>query len=271
MVGIDSSIQTYLYFFTQWQNIAMLITAFVLECRAFYKPWYKKAWTAFSWRLRYVVPAAAGVSILFIRELFVTSLPKIQGVLPYFSLAEQIVVFLSTTHLRSILFFGIMIFFLWRKFNALLPAMVIGWFALAVVEFSYIPQLFLSTGGFIGWEWYFPFAGAAVLYLVERKRFKILSKGFLIWFAAGLFFQYYLLAYRWAGLTIWDPATGSFPLNPAALPVPPWETWMFEFLNHLVKTLWAVAFCYTALRKEKPKQFLDPGEIWRMDPHDDIH
>lgn len=250
-------IMTYLYFFTQWQNLAMLITVFVLLCKTLYKPWYERAWTAFPFKLKWVVAAVLGVSVIFIRELFATSLPKIQVILPHFSLAEQIVVWASSTHLRSILFFGIMIIYLWRKFGALLPAMVMGWFALAVVEFSYIPQLYLSTGGFIGWDWYLPFAGAAILYLVERKRFSIMSRGFAAWFAAGLFFQYFLLNYRWAGLTIWDPATRSFPLNPVVLPTPPWETWMFEFLNHLVKTLWAIAFCYTRLRTSHS---WDPGK-----------
>jgi len=259
------------FMFTQWQTIAMMITIFVLLCKSLFKPWYERCWIVFPFRLKWVLLAAFGVSLLFIRELFSTAFPKIQALLPYFTFTEQLVVWMSSTHLRSILFFAVMIFYLWRKYDALLPAMAVGWFALGVVELSYIPQLYISTGGFIGLDWYYPFIGAMILFIVERKRFQVLSKGFLSWFTAGLFFQYYLLAFRWAGLTLWDPATGSFPLNPVVLPVPPWETWMFEFLNHLVKTLWAVAFCYTRLRKEKPKQFLDPGDIWRMDPHDNIH
>lgn len=253
----NSNLISWFFFFTQWQNIAMLITMFLLLCKTLYPQWYIKAWSSFGFKAKYVIPAAIGVSIIFIRELFITSLPKIAGVLPYFTYWEQIVVFMSTTHLRSIMFFGLMIFYLWRKFDRLLPAMIIGWFALAVVEFSYVPQLWISTGGFIGLDWYLPFAGVTVLFLLERKRFKLLTKGFSAWFIAGLFFQYFLLLFRWAGLTIWDPATGSFPLNPVALPFPPWETWMFEFLNHLVKTLWAVAFCYVILKKTEQKQRKD--------------
>lgn len=238
---------------TQWQTLAMFITMFVLLCKILFKPWYNKLWVIFPFKLKWALPAAFGVSLIFIREFYFTAFPHIQNLLPYFSFTEQLVVWMSSTHLRSILFFGVMIFYLWRKFNALLPAMIIGWFALAVVELSYIPQLFISTGGFIGWEWYFPFIGSAALYIIERKRFRILTKGFIGWFMAGLFFQYFLLLFRPYGLTIWDPVTGSFPLNPLVLPVPPWQTWMFEFLNHLVKTLWAMAFCYTQLKKEPVK------------------
>jgi len=241
-------IEFYIYYILgNWQILAMVGTALLLFYSIFAKDYYEKMWTWFKWEKKWILLAAAGIIVIQIREIIVYPFIWIQVALPSYSAAAQIFFYLGNIHVRSLFFYAIMIFWLWRKFGYLLPALVTGWFWLGLIELTFIPQHFLWLDGFfLGISYYLPFIMIMVLWILERKRFVIPRKAW-IWFSAAVFVQYAgLLFTPWAVVQLFE---NGFTINPAALPEPHIFTYAFDFLQHLMKTLFAIAACYIGLKK----------------------
>lgn len=259
-------IAAYIQYFTQWQNIAMAITAICLYIAIVNKPLWRKLWNGIEFKRSYLIIAIAGLAMLFLREWAnfnpFDSFGAVQWYYPTFTIPEQILVWIGTTHFRSILFFAGMIIWLWRKYNRLLPALAVGWFGLAVVELSFIPDMLIDpyTRGFMGLDWYLPFIGTMPLYLFHWREFYY-PRRFWIWIAAAVAVQYGLLVFRPWSLNIWDPGLNAFVLNLSIMPHPPWQTWFMELLNHLMKTLFAVAFCY--VNRHMRYSVIDYGPVFK--------
>ncbi len=250
-----NTISLWIQYLTQWQNIAMMLTAVYLWIEISNKPLAQRLWNGIRFKKAYVILAVIGLSALIFREWANFNPAESFSIVAYYypslTFWEQLAVWNSTTHLRSIIFFSAMILWLWRKYDKLLPALATGWFSLAVVELSFIPDMLLDpyTHDFLGWAWYLPFIGTMPLFLFHWKEFSFKNRKLWLFLGLAIFVQYFLLIWRPWGLTIWDPSAHTFVINQAMLPHPPLATWWFEFLNHLMKSLFSIAFCFVA-RKE---------------------
>jgi hypothetical protein len=166
-----------------------------------------------------------------------------------YSVFDQLFFYAGNIHIRSILFWGIMIFYLWHKMKALLPAVLTGWFFIGLAELTFIPQhLIWQNGLFLGFEHYLPFILVMAPFLLERKRFQIPNKAWM-WFSVGILFQYFGLFFTpWAAVQLQEGGWG-FVINPLAQPNPHPFTYFFDICQHLIKTFFTVAGAHTKLRK----------------------
>lgn len=234
----------YIQYFGQWQNQAMIITAFLILISILNESLFLRIWRGFPFRKKLAAVAILAMSVLLFVQLYFNPFYKLQVDFPGLSFVGQVALWIGQTHIRSIAFSIGLVIYLWKKFDRLLPAMAVGWFSLGVIELSFIPDMLISlNGAFLGWEWYFPFIGSMLFYLIYYRSFSYPRK-FYLWFAAAVFVQYFLLIWRPWGLTIWHPEDQAFLINDAVIHNPPWESWLFEGLNHLMKALFVISFCF---------------------------
>lgn len=212
---------------------------------------YAQMWGWLPWRSRWILLAAAGILAIQIREIIAYPFIWIQIKLPTYTLAEQLFFYLSTVHVRSILFYSLMIFYLWRKMGRLLPGLIAGWFWIGFVELTFIAQHWIVFQGFLGWFYYAPFLAIMIPLILDRRKFTFSWPGSLF-LAAALFMQYVgVLLVPWAVMSF-DTSLGYIP-NVAAQPHPQLLTYGFEAGQHLMKTLFTVAGCFLCLKQEDGK------------------
>ena len=228
--------------FTDWRIIAMIAIMSLLWLRIFLPSKYAWLWKKLRWNWKFVILACFGVSILVIRGIILEPLSWTINRWETLTLFQQILLWGDKIHLRSFLFYSALIILLWRKYKSLLPALAVGWLCLGIVELSFIPQHWINVPGrFLGWDWYMPFIGICLYFIIIRKCFRFPRKFWLI-MAAATFVQYFLLIFYpyWLLITVKD--TYTFVVNTSVLPTPPIQTWIFWFLCHLQKILTVMAF-----------------------------
>lgn len=233
-----------------WQMLGLGITSVLLIYRIFFRSYYEKMWSWAPWEKKWILIAAAGVLTIQIREILMFPFEWITAALPTYSLADHLFFFLGNIHVRSIMFYAILIFWIWRKMGSLLPAVLNGWFWIGLIELTFIPQhLIWADGLFLGVNHYVAFVCLMCPFLIERKRFKVHWKAW-IWFAAGVFMQYAGLWFTpWAVVHL-APGGWGFIINPSAVPYPHPFTYAFDLCQHLMKTLFTVAGAYVALKEK---------------------
>lgn len=238
-----------LMFFSDWRNIAVLSTIALIWLNVFAESKHDWLWKKLQWNYKLVIPACLGVSMLFIREFLLQPFSWVAASWPTLSPVAQMLLYGDSIHFRSLLFFSALIIGLWKKYGSLLPALAVGWFCLGIVEITFIFQHFVGTPGrFIGWDWYYPFFGILGYFVIIHKSFKFTRK-FWLFFAAAMFTQYFLLLFYPYWLVIYFREGFGYTLNYSVLPDPPIQTWIFWFLNHLMKVLFTVAFYFVSLIK----------------------
>ena len=237
-------------FLTDWRNIALITITALLWLRIFLPSKYNWLWKnlKFNWKL--VIPACFGVSILIIRGMILIPFWWVTVTWETLSPVWHVVLYGDQIHFRSILFYSGLIILLWRKYRSLLPALAVGWLCLGVVEITFIFQHWINIPGrFIGWNWYLPFFGICLYFIVIHKCFRFPRK-FWLFFAASIFVQYFLLLFYpyWILITVKD--TYTFMVNLSVLPTPPIQTWIFWFLCHFQKALTVIAFYFVIKVKD---------------------
>ena len=233
-----------------WQMLGLLIFGVLLIYRICFRDYYEEMWSWAPWSKKWIIAAASILAMIQIREILMFPFEWMQESLTTYSLAAQVFFYLGNIHVRSILFYGILIFWLWRKHGALMPAVFSAWFWIGLIELTFIPQhLIWADGLFLGLQQYLPFILLMMPFILERKRFQISRKAW-IWFAAGIFMQYFgLIFIPWAVVQL-APGGWGFTINPAAMPQPHLFTYFFDFGQHLMKTLFTVAGAHTLLSAE---------------------
>lgn len=231
-----------------WQMLALAGVGVILFYRRFVSDYYKELWSLFPWRKEWILLGIIGIGLIQIRELLMFPFEWIVSSMPTYSLADQLFFYLGNIHIRSIMFYALMIFWLWRKFNALLPAVITGWFWIGLIELTFIPQhLIWADGLFLGSRHYAAFILIMVPFILERKRFSISWKS-AVWFAGGIMMQYVGLSfYPWAVVHL-SPEGWGFVINPSANPHPHFFTYLFDLGQHLMKTWLTMAGVYVEKR-----------------------
>lgn len=230
-----------------WRIIALLSIVSILYFRVMAKNWYQWLWEKLRFRIWLIAPAAALLVLLILREVYLYPVAWIAVDFGSLSPFAQLLLYGDTIHFRSILFFGILILALWRKYDKLLPALAVGWFCIGFVELTFILQHYAAVPGrFMGWGWYLPFIGIMAYFLVLHKSFRIAGRWFWIFLISAFICQYALLPffpYWFWHIEVTAPFTPGIRVdNPGILSDPPIGTWVFWFLNHFMKTLFALAF-----------------------------
>ena len=231
-----------------WQIISLLVIGVLLIYRKFVRDYYEEMWSWAPWKPIWIILALSVLIAIQIREIIMYPFIWISIALPGYSLADQIFFYLGNIHVRSIMFWAIMIFYLWHKMENLLPAVYTGWFWIGLAELTFIPQHLLWCDGlFLGIQHYLSFILIMVPFLLEHKRFRIHWKTW-IWFSAGIFMQYFgLLFSPWAVVQLQDGGWG-FVINDLAQPNPHLFTYAFDFSQHLIKTLFTIAGAHMNLK-----------------------
>jgi len=234
-----------------WQILGLLIVGVLMIYRRFVRDYYEEMWSWAPWRKRWILAAVSVLAAIQIREILMFPFEWIMQSLPTYSLADQVFFYLGNIHIRSILFYGILIFWLWRKMGNLLPAVLSAWFWIGLIELSFIPQhLIWANGLFLGLNQYLPFVLLMMPWILERKRFLIPRKAW-IWFSAGIFMQYAGLIFNpWAVVHLSEGGWG-FIINPSALPHPHLFTYLFDLGQHLMKTLFTIAGAFIQLNTRR--------------------
>lgn len=245
----------YLSYFTNilgnWQILSLLMIGVLLIYRIFFRDYYEKMWSWVPWKIHWILLAVAGIIAIQIREIIMFPFVWISVAFPGYSLADQLFFYLGNIHVRSIMFWAIMIFYLWHKMGHLLPAVYTGWFFVGLAELTFIPQhLIWQNGLFLGFEHYLPFMLIMVPFLLEMgeiKKFKI-PRLTWIWFSGGIFMQYFgLLFTPWAVVQLREGGWG-FVINGLAQPNPHLFTYFFDLSQHLIKTFFTVGGAYVNLK-----------------------
>lgn len=228
-----------------WQMIALAAVGVILIYRTFLSDYfYGEMWHMAPWKKSWICLGILGVLVIQVRELLMFSFDWMVWHMPTYSLADQLFFYLGNIHVRSITFYALLIFWLWRKFNALLPALINGWFWIGLIELTFIPQHYLWCNGlFLGLEHYLPFMLIMGPWILERTKFSLSWKTW-VWFAAGISMQYIGLAFSpWAVVHL-APGGWGFIINPSAVPDPHVFTYLFDFTQHLMKTWLTLAGTY---------------------------
>jgi len=230
--------------FGNWQLLSLAAVGVILIYRRFISDYYEEMWSLAPWEKKWILLGISGIVFIQIRELMQFPFVWMLEAMPTYCLADHLFFYLGNIHIRSILFYALLIFWLWRKFNALLPAVISGWFWIGLIELTFIPQhLIWADGLFLGLQHYLPFMLIMVPFLLERKKFSLSWKTW-IWFAGGIMMQYVGLAFSpWAVVHL-APGGWGFIINPSANPHPHFFTYAFDFVQHLMKTWLTVAGAY---------------------------
>lgn len=231
-----------------WQMLALAGIGVLMIYKILLKETYEQLWKAFPWNWKYALLGVAVILVIQIREIIGYPFSWIVEYFPTYSLAEQLFFYMGNIHIRSILFWAIMIFWLWKKMGSLLPAVLTGWFFIGLAELSFIPQhLIWQNGLFLGLQQYLPFILLMIPWILERKRFSVPWRAW-IWFAAGVFMQYFGLIFDpWAVVKLQEGGWG-FLVNPINYPHPHLLAYAFDLSQHLIKTFFTIAGAHTGLR-----------------------
>ena len=232
-----------------WQMLALSGVGILLIYKRFVSDYYEEMWSLAPWEKKWILLGIVGIVLIQIRELLMFPFEWILEAMPTYSLADQLFFYLGNIHIRSIMFYAVLIFWLWRKFNAFLPAVISGWFWIGLIELTFIPQhLIWCDSLFLGLEHYLPFLLMMVPWILERKRFSLSWKSW-VWFAGGILMQYIGLAFfPWAVVHL-APGGWGFIINPSAVPSPHVFTYVCDFTQHLMKTWLTVAGAYLGIKK----------------------
>lgn len=230
-----------------WQIIGLSVLAVLLVYRNFFRSYYEEMWSWFPWRKRWVLFAASIILIIQFREICGFPFDWMSSYFPTYSFAARFFFYMGNIHVRSILFWALMIFYLWKKMGNLLPAVLVGWFWIGLAELTFIPQhLIWCDGLFLGFQHYLPFILIMCPVLLEHKRFSLPWKAW-IWFLVGVFFQYFgLIFYPWAVVKL-APGGWGFIANTSIIPDPHLFTYVFDVCQHLIKTFFTIAGAHTVL------------------------
>lgn len=226
----------YLYF-GNWQVIAMISCMYYLMLRAMKHSWYHKFWNSLQFNSKWFYATLGVINAIIFRELLLYPFRIIQTWMPESYFWEQIIMWLYTTHVVSIVLYVAFIYYFWKKYDNLIPAIILGFFCIGIIELTFIPQHMMKWGFFMGVNWYSPFAIAVIPLLIEYKKFRIGNWKMLIVFL-GLAFanQYLILPFADYSLSVFDYDLFAYRLNYALLPHPPVFTWIFVFLQTTMKT-----------------------------------
>jgi len=232
-----------------WQILGLMILGVLMIYRTFVRDYYEKMWHWAPFQKKYILGAVFVLAAIQIREIMMFPFSWMLEALPTYSSAAQIFFYLGNIHVRSILFYGIMIFWLWKKMGSLMPAVFSAWFWIGLIELTFIPQhLIWADGLFLGWQHYLTFVLLMMPFIFDRSRFSVPGRAW-IWFFAGIFMQYFGLIFTpWAVVQL-APGGWGFIINPVAVPDPHIFTYAFDLGQHLMKTLFTVAGAHTMLSK----------------------
>lgn len=241
MPGFFEILTTWKYL-TDWRIIAMISIMALLWLRIFLPSKYNWLWKNLRCNWKLVIPACFGVSILIIRGMVLIPFWWVTVTWDTLSPLWHVLLWGDKIHFRSIVFYSGLIILLWRRYKSLLPALAVGWFCIGVLELSFIFQHWINIPGrFIGWNWYIPFIGICLYFIIIHKCFRFPKKFWLL-MAAATFVQYFLLLFYPYWILITVKETYGFIVNVSVLPTPPIQTWIFWVLCHLQKALTVFAF-----------------------------
>jgi energy-converting hydrogenase Eha subunit E len=228
----------FLLFLFDWRDLALFMIVFIALLEAIDPKRFKPFFNGIEWNIKNV-----GVSLLFLAAIFIrtyfsfSSLPP-EAVIPI----VQIILTLVYTHVRSFMFYSALIYWLWYKWNSLVPAIYAGWFAIAIIEMTYLVQHLIAFKAFMGWEWYIPFFAVMIPVIYDRKRYSVQWKPWIQVFSAGVFLQYFLLI--WQGQAFTTFMNGQLINNLDKIANPTLETWFHELIDHAAKSLLTFSFVY---------------------------
>lgn len=225
--------------FLEWRMFAIYVIVFLYLIRLLNKDVYVKLYYDIPFDFRFVSLAVIGLALFFYRLVMIAS-PYV-GV-PY---SVQIMMVLRETHLRSFIFYAVLIFYLWRKFGSLLPSVFAGWFGIAMIEFSYIAQHYILWGAFMGLQWYLPFFIISLPFFFDWNKYR-LSRKILIFFAIGVFLQYFTFIWDSDAFVLWQ--NGVITNNWRVFYNPTLQTWLHELFDNMKKSIMTIGFCYIDYR-----------------------
>jgi len=243
-----------------WRVLAMIFIFIVLYVRILWPKVFDHIYFGISWSKPVVFLCMLGVALLLTREVVLTPFATVQQWLSSSYLWEQVLFWTDRTHIRSILLYAALIIGLWYKFHFLVPALFVGWFGIGLIEITFIiPHYVWYSQLFMGLNWYGPFVAILLPFLLLHKDFSF-SRNVILLFGLGMVMQYALLVFAPWGLTAC--INGDIVLNPYVMPHPVWQSWTFEILNHLMKSLMTIAFLFVnfkAIPPERYDPFIDIG------------
>lgn len=265
---MDLMLQKFYEMFGNWQMIGLSLVMLLLLFRALNREYYEKILRMFPWEKKWVLIGVSVLIIIQLREIYGYPLMWLQTHFPTYDLAELLVFYIGNIHLRSILFYSIMIMWLWKKMGSLFPALMSGFFWVGLIELSFIPQHWIWLNYFMGWNHYLPFILIMAPFLIERKRFQIPRRA-RAWFLGGVVLQYLCLPFSSWSVMILDQRGFGFFVNPSAFPHPGIQNYLWELGQHVLKTFFTVAGAHTMLKKKKPekKRIFPSEESYRTQFH----
>lgn len=228
---------SFFLFVFDWRMLSILGIIFIEILRKIPNVYWNHFFDNIQWNLHNVSLAFLGLGVLFTRIGFSWQSMPAQAT----QTIVQIVLFMSYTHMRSFLFYSALILWYWYNWKNLLPALYAGWFAIAVIELTFIAQHFIAFQAFLGWEWYLPFIAIMIPFLFDRSNYHFKKKG-LVFICAGIFIQYFLLIWQQDAFTTF--VNGQLINNVVILANPTLGTWIHEGLDHLLKSLMTIGFAF---------------------------
>ena len=245
---LDLILENFYAIFGNWQMIGMALVMLLLLFKILNREYYEKLFNMFPWKKRWVLIGISVLLLIQMREIYGYPLIWLQTHFPTYTLPELLFFYMGNIHLRSILFYSIMILWLWRKMGTLFPAVMSGFFWIGLIELSFIPQHWIWLEYFMGWNHYLPFILIMAPFLLERKRFQIPRRAWM-WFLGGMALQYACLPFSQWSIMILDSRGFGFYVSPGALPHPQIWHYLWDFGQHILKTMFTVAAAHTNLRK----------------------
>jgi len=241
----------FLVYLGNWNVIAMIVSLYYVLLKTSKNRLYKVLWNGIEFNRKWIPLTISIVTIILLREHLLYSLPSVQEWMPGSYLWEQVVFWLYTTHTISILTYCFFIYYFWRKFNSFFPALLLGFFSIGVIEFTFIIQHLVIWNLFLGFNWYSAFGVILIPFLIEYHKFKIVHKKALIVFLTLAFInQYIILPVMEYSITVFDAGLGAYRLNYDLLPHPPIQTWLFYCVGQTtMKMLFLLAFSQIRLKE----------------------
>lgn len=227
-----------------WTLASIYLIIFLYIIKAVDKPLYRRIYDDFKFSLPNFLFALILLSILFGQIYLVSPLLHYDT-----SFWVNLVVNLARTHLRSFVFYAVMVLYLWKKYDKLLPALYCGWFGIAMIEFTFIAQHYLLFNAFMGLNWYLPFVAVAIPFWFDRKSYSFNSKVYIL-FAIGWILEYVQMMFYGQGFTLFS-SNGEVTANLPYILSPTVASWLYEIIPHIMKSLMTLAFCYVDFKKEK--------------------